>query len=46
MYLVFPDEAALPRIGVALGRAYLPDAGLRDLLTLARRPSDTRKVAS
>jgi hypothetical protein len=38
MYLVFPDEAALPRIGVALGRAYLPDAGLRDLLALARSP--------
>ncbi len=39
LYLVFPDEAALPRIGVALGRAYLPDAGLRDLLSLARSPS-------
>src|SRR3954468_3406566 len=39
LYLVFPDEAALPRIGVALGRAYLPDAGVRDLLALARSPS-------
>jgi lysylphosphatidylglycerol synthetase-like protein (DUF2156 family) len=36
LYLVFPDEAALPRIGLALSRAYLPDAGLRDLVTLAR----------
>lgn len=36
LYLVFPDEAALPRIGLALGRAYLPAAGLRDLITLAR----------
>ena len=24
LHLTFPDEAALPRIGVALGRAYLP----------------------
>jgi lysylphosphatidylglycerol synthetase-like protein (DUF2156 family) len=36
LFLVFPDEVALPRIGVALSRAYLPDAGLRDLVTLAR----------
>lgn len=36
LYLVFPDEAALPRIGLALSRAYLPEAGLRDLVTLAR----------
>jgi lysylphosphatidylglycerol synthetase-like protein (DUF2156 family) len=36
LYLVFPDEAALPRIGLALSRAYLPEAGVRDLLTLAR----------
>ncbi|MEO8518361.1 MAG: DUF2156 domain-containing protein [Dermatophilaceae bacterium] len=36
LFLVFPDEAALPRIGVALSRAYLPDAGLRDLVSLAR----------
>jgi hypothetical protein len=46
MYLVFPDEAALPRIGVALGRPYLPDAGLRDLLALARSPSPPRRAAS
>ncbi len=36
LYLVFPDEAALPRIGLALSRAYLPDAGMRDLVALAR----------
>lgn len=36
MYLVFPDEAALPRIGVALSRAYLPDAGVRDLVSMVR----------
>jgi lysylphosphatidylglycerol synthetase-like protein (DUF2156 family) len=36
LHLVFPDDAALPRIGVALSRAYLPEAGLRDLVTLAR----------
>ncbi len=29
--MVFRDEAALPRIGLALTRAYLPDASVRDL---------------
>jgi lysylphosphatidylglycerol synthetase-like protein (DUF2156 family) len=29
--MVFRDEAALPRIGIALTRAYLPDATVRDL---------------
>ena len=38
LYLVFPDEAALPRIGLALTRAYLPEAGMRDLVSLARQP--------
>ncbi|RAJ41685.1 lysylphosphatidylglycerol synthetase-like protein (DUF2156 family) [Kitasatospora sp. SolWspMP-SS2h] len=32
MYLVYRDEADLPRIGIALTRAYMPDAGPRDLL--------------
>ncbi len=44
LYLVFPDEAALPRIGLALSRAYLPEAGMRDLLSLAhpaRQPAKT-----
>jgi len=36
LYLVFPDAAVLPRIGAALTRAYLPDASLRDLVSLAR----------
>ena len=36
LHLLYPDEAALPRIGVALSRAYLPQAGLRDILTLTR----------
>jgi lysylphosphatidylglycerol synthetase-like protein (DUF2156 family) len=36
LHLVFPDEAALPRIGLALTRAYLPEAGVRDLVALAR----------
>ena len=36
MYLCYPDEAALPRIGLALTRAYLPDLGLRDLPALVR----------
>lgn len=30
MHLVYRDEADLPRIGVALTRAYMPQAGLRD----------------
>ena len=38
MYLVYPDDAALPRIGVAIGRAYLPDAGIGDLMALVRPP--------
>lgn len=29
--MVFSDEAALPRIGLALTSAYLPDASIRDL---------------
>ena len=30
MYLVFPDESALGEIGIAISRAYMPDAGLVD----------------
>ncbi len=41
LYMVFPDPAALPAIGLAVGRAYLPDVSLgqgRRLLTqLLRR---------
>lgn len=36
MFLVYRDEADLPRVGIGIGRAYLPDAGVRDLLELAR----------
>ncbi|MBK9739369.1 MAG: DUF2156 domain-containing protein [Actinobacteria bacterium] len=30
LYLVFPDETALAEIGLAVARAYMPDAGLVD----------------
>lgn len=36
MYLVFPDEAALPSIGNAVSRAYLPDLGVRQGLDFVR----------
>jgi lysylphosphatidylglycerol synthetase-like protein (DUF2156 family) len=36
LHLVFRDEADLPRLGVALTRAYLPDTSTRELLRLAR----------
>jgi lysylphosphatidylglycerol synthetase-like protein (DUF2156 family) len=40
LYLVFPEGTDLPRIGIALSRAYLPEAGVGEFLTLARsRPS-------
>ncbi|WIX85926.1 phosphatidylglycerol lysyltransferase domain-containing protein [Amycolatopsis sp. DG1A-15b] len=35
MYLAYRDEGDLPRIGVALTRAYLPDTSLRTLVKLA-----------
>ncbi|NMI01015.1 DUF2156 domain-containing protein [Pseudonocardia sp. K10HN5] len=34
MYLAYRDEADLPRIGIALTRAYLPDTPVRDLVRL------------
>ncbi|WP_433787684.1 bifunctional lysylphosphatidylglycerol flippase/synthetase MprF [Actinomycetospora sp. CA-101289] len=37
MYLVHRDEADLPRVGLGIGRAYLPDAGVRDLVALVRK---------
>ncbi len=37
VYLCCRDEADLPRIGVAIGRAYLPDATPRQLVALARQ---------
>lgn len=36
LYLIYRDEADLPRIGMALTRAYLPHTPLRELLGLAR----------
>ncbi|QMU80724.1 DUF2156 domain-containing protein [Streptacidiphilus sp. PB12-B1b] len=38
MYLIYRDEADLPRIGVALTRAYMPQAGPRDLLRAFAKP--------
>jgi hypothetical protein len=39
LYLAYRDEGDLPRIGIALTRAYLPGAGVRDLMRLAAGPS-------
>ncbi len=36
MYLTYRDAADLPRIGIALGRAYLPTASAGDLIRMAR----------
>ena len=36
MYMIFRDEADLPRIGIAITRAYLPTSGVRDLLAVVR----------
>lgn len=36
MYMAFRDEADLPRIGVAITRAYLPTAGVTDLIGVVR----------
>ncbi|MFC4604331.1 bifunctional lysylphosphatidylglycerol flippase/synthetase MprF [Rhodococcus kronopolitis] len=36
MYMTFPDPAALPSIGNAIGRAYLPDVSLGQGLRLVR----------
>ncbi len=34
MYLVYPDETALAEIGLAVTRAYLPDAGFADWMRM------------
>lgn len=45
LYLAYPSDVALPRISVALARAYLPGARLRDLAALrADRPSPDRRA--
>ncbi|MDD7920784.1 bifunctional lysylphosphatidylglycerol flippase/synthetase MprF [Actinomycetospora callitridis] len=36
MFLVYRDEADLPRVGLGIGRAYLPHARVRDLVALVR----------
>lgn len=36
MFLVYRDEADLPRVGLGIARAYLPDAGVRELVALTR----------
>ncbi|WP_167132033.1 bifunctional lysylphosphatidylglycerol flippase/synthetase MprF [Paramicrobacterium chengjingii] len=35
LHLLYRDEGDLPRIGIALTRAYLPDASMRDLVSTA-----------
>jgi lysylphosphatidylglycerol synthetase-like protein (DUF2156 family) len=35
MYLVYPDETALAEIGIAIARAYMPDATGRDWVRMA-----------
>ncbi|MCH5644275.1 bifunctional lysylphosphatidylglycerol flippase/synthetase MprF [Gordonia sp. ABSL49_1] len=40
VYLVYRDEADLPRIGLAISRAYLPDATPAQMLRLARSHQD------
>jgi lysylphosphatidylglycerol synthetase-like protein (DUF2156 family) len=37
MFMTFRDEADLPRIGIAITRAYLPTAGLRDMLSVVKQ---------
>ncbi len=36
MYMAFRDEADLPRVGIAITRAYLPTARVRDMLAVVR----------
>jgi phosphatidylglycerol lysyltransferase len=36
MHLAYRDEADLPRIGIALARANLPDTPLREVVRLGR----------
>ena len=44
--LLFRDEGDLPRIAVALTRAYLPDASLRDLVASASAASPATEGAA
>ena len=36
IYMAYPDQLALPAIGNAIGKAYLPDANAREYVALAR----------
>jgi lysylphosphatidylglycerol synthetase-like protein (DUF2156 family) len=45
LHLLYPDEAALPRIGVALTRAYLPSTGWVELAGLLRHARSGRPPA-
>ncbi len=36
IYMAYPDQVALPAIGNAIGKAYLPDANAREYVALAR----------
>lgn len=40
MYMTFPDPAALPSIGNAIGRAYLPDVSIAQSVRLVRTMMD------
>ncbi len=46
LYLLYRDEGDLPRIGVALTRAYLPDATLRDLIVSAAPSASATPAAA
>ncbi len=46
LYLLYRDEGDLPRIGIALTRAYLPDATLRDLIASAAPAAPVTAAAS
>jgi hypothetical protein len=35
--MVFRDEGDLPRIGIGITRAYLPTAGVRDMLAVVKQ---------
>ena len=37
MSMVFRDEGDLPRIGIAITRAYLPTAGVRDMIAVVKQ---------
>jgi hypothetical protein len=34
MWMAYRDEADLPRIGIAITRAFIPDAGVKDYLAM------------